>query len=61
MDHLLLRPEQAAQELGISRSKLYAMLATGELPSITIGRSRRVVAADLSAWVEQQREAAHGA
>lgn len=41
-EQLLLTPEQAAQRLGIGRTTLYALLSTGELPSVTIGRCRRV-------------------
>ena len=37
-DRLLLRVEEAAHLLAISRTKAYALVATGELPSVTIGR-----------------------
>lgn len=38
----LLRPEAAARRLSISRSRVYELMASGELGSILIGRSRRV-------------------
>lgn len=38
----LLTVEEAACFLSISRSRVYELMATGELPSVTIGRSRRV-------------------
>jgi excisionase family DNA binding protein len=39
---LLLRPEEAAAQLNISRTAVYGMIGTGELTSITIGRRRRI-------------------
>ena len=38
----LLKISQAAAFLGLSRSKIYAMIAAGELESTKIGGSRRV-------------------
>jgi excisionase family DNA binding protein len=49
---LLLRPEEAGQVLGISRSKVYAMLNSGQLPSIRAGRTIRVPRAALEKWIE---------
>ena len=54
MDKLLLRPTEVAELLGFGRSKLYELLATGELPSIRIGGSVRVPAEALRKWVEQR-------
>jgi len=51
---LLLRPEEAARELGIGRSKTYDLLRRGEIPSIRIGRSVRVHASKLREWIERQ-------
>ena len=34
MDRLLLRPAEAAEAIGIGRSKVYELLASGDLPSI---------------------------
>jgi len=53
MDRLLLRPEEAARVLGIGRSKLFELLAAGELPVVRIGRSTRIPAPALQRWVEQ--------
>jgi excisionase family DNA binding protein len=52
---LLLRPIEAAESLGISRAKLYELLARGEIRSLTIGASRRIPASDLQAYVEHLR------
>jgi excisionase family DNA binding protein len=58
---MLLRPTEAADTIGVGRSKLYALLASGELPSVRIGSSVRVPVDALRAWIDRQlaeREAA---
>ncbi|TVP62694.1 MAG: DNA-binding protein [Nitriliruptor sp.] len=45
----------AAGWLGLSRSKLYELLAAGELPTVRIGRSRRIAVTDLEAFVDRRR------
>ena len=57
---LLLRPEDAARELGIGRSKTYELLRRGEIPSIRIGRSVRVPAEKLRQWINEQAEVVDG-
>ena len=54
MDKLLLRPVEAAEAIGIGRSKMYELLASGELPSIRIGGSVRVPIDALRAWIARQ-------
>jgi excisionase family DNA binding protein len=44
MDKLLLTPREAAEVLSVSRSKLYQLLAAGELQSVRIDGCRRVAA-----------------
>ena len=51
---LLYTAEEAAELLRLSRSRIYELLASGMLPSLTIGRSRRIPADALRAWVEAQ-------
>lgn len=53
-DRLLLRPIEAAEAIGIGRSKIYELLASGELPSIRIGGSVRVPVDALHAWIDRQ-------
>jgi excisionase family DNA binding protein len=55
MSTLLLKPEQAAERLGISRSRVYKLISEGTLPSITIGKSRRVPADALRRWVKERQ------
>ena len=51
---LLLRPTEAAEAIGIGRSKVYELLASGELPSVRIGCSVRVPVDALRAWIERK-------
>jgi len=53
MDKLLLTPEEAAEMLSIGRSKLYELLATGELTSIRLGGCRRVPTEAIRQFVAQ--------
>jgi len=39
---LLLTPSEAAQQLAVSRTEIYELMAAGTLRSIHIGRLRRV-------------------
>ena len=54
MDRLLLRPMEAAEAIGVGRSKVYELLASGELPSIRIGGSVRVPVSKLRDWIERR-------
>ena len=53
-ERLLLRPEEAATAIGISRAKCYELLSRGELPSVRIGSSIRVPVEALRRWIESQ-------
>lgn len=56
MEQLLLKPMECAQALGLGRSKMYELLATGEIETIRLGpRSIRIPYRALSEWVESQR------
>lgn len=39
---LLLTPEEAADALRISRTRIYELLGSGRLRSVQLGRSRRI-------------------
>jgi excisionase family DNA binding protein len=52
MEKMLLKPEEVQKVLCIGRSKVYEMLATGELPCIRVGRCIRVSKASLDKWIE---------
>ncbi|MFD0856516.1 helix-turn-helix domain-containing protein [Actinomadura adrarensis] len=56
MTRLLLTVQEAAQALAISRSKLYELIASGELPSVRIDGSRRVPLTALDAYINSLME-----
>ncbi len=51
-DALLLTPPQAAKQLAVSVRTLYSLFTAGKIRPLKIGRSTRVSAADLAAYVE---------
>ena len=53
IERLLIRPVEAFEMIGVSRSTGYALISAGEIPSVRIGRSVRVPVEQLQAWVEQ--------
>ena len=50
---LLLRPDEVALLLGISRSKVYHLVRVGRLPSTRIATSIRIPRAELEAFIER--------
>jgi excisionase family DNA binding protein len=54
IEPLLVRVEEAARILSLSRSTIYEMMDRGELQSVRCGAARRIPLAALRAWVEQQ-------
>ncbi len=52
---LLLKAEEAGQLLGIGRSKVFLMMASGELPGVVrLGRSVRISREALERWVRDR-------
>lgn len=54
IERLVLRPDEVAIALGISRSKVYELLGSGELPCLRIGKSIRVSTLALRVWINQR-------
>jgi excisionase family DNA binding protein len=57
MEKLLLTVPEVAELLSLSRARVYELMAFGgddPLPSLRIGRSRRVRPDELKAWVRRQ-------
>jgi excisionase family DNA binding protein len=50
---LLLTPAEAAEAIGVSRSKLYELLGAGQIQSVYVGRSRRIPVTALEEFVAQ--------
>jgi excisionase family DNA binding protein len=55
---LLLTVPEAAAALGISRSKLYQLIAAGAVRSVRIDGSRRVPVESLTTYIHQLMEEA---
>ena len=53
---LLLTPKQACDVLQISARNLWGRTASGEIPSLKIGRLRRYSVDDLNRWIESQKK-----
>ncbi len=50
---LLHTPEDAARIASLGRTTIFELMASGQLPSIKIGRSRRIPHAALIAFVDR--------
>ncbi len=48
VEPLLLRPDEDARRLSISRAAVYRLIASGTIPSVRLGGSRRVSQTQLS-------------
>jgi excisionase family DNA binding protein len=48
---MLLRPEEGADAIGVSRARFYELMSEGRIKSIKIGRSRRVPITELQSWI----------
>ena len=57
-ERLLLRVEEAAEILGLSRSFVYVLMRSRDLESVTIGRSRRIPIDSLHDYVARLRSEA---
>ena len=53
-DRLMLRPVEAADAMGVSRSKAYEMIAQGAIPSVRVGGCVRVPVEALRSWIARQ-------
>lgn len=57
-ERILFTPTEAAEELRLSRSKVYTLIKTGTIPSIRIGGVLRVPADALREHVARETAAA---
>lgn len=54
--NIALSLRQVAEESGLSRTTLYSLIGSGELPSLKIARRRLVLRADLLRFLEGRRQ-----
>ena len=52
-DRLLLSPEEAAEILRVGRTTVYALMKSGDLRPVHIGRSCRLSRAELERYVDR--------
>jgi len=50
---VLLTVEEAAERLRVGRTKVYALIRSGEIPSVQIGRLRRIHVDALNEYAER--------
>ena len=53
-----VRPETAAEMLQVGRHKIFELIGSGELASIKVGGSRRILVEDIYAYARSLRTAA---
>jgi len=51
---MLLTVPQVQQTTNLSRTTVYSLIRSGELPAVRIGRSVRIPRTALEAWIEQR-------
>ena len=54
MSELLLAPEEAFRRIGVGRAMGFKLLKSGQLPSIKIGKLRRIPTSLLEEFVQKQ-------
>jgi excisionase family DNA binding protein len=54
-EKLLLKPEEVQKVLGLGRTRVYALIASGDLPCVRIGGSVRVPTEGLRTWIEEHQ------
>ena len=52
----LMTPKEVSKALKIGLTKTYDLIAVGEIPSVRIGHSLRVVPEKLEAWIAAKNE-----
>ena len=56
LTRLLLRPEEGADAIGVSRARFYTLLAEGRIKSMKVGRSRRIPLSEIQHWIASEME-----
>jgi excisionase family DNA binding protein len=54
MEHRLLKAEEVARRLAIGKATAYMLMASGELPTVRLGKSVRVSERALNTWIEKR-------
>ena len=51
-----MKVNDAARMIGVGRTKLYELIASGDIETVKLGKSTRVVTASLYSLITRQRE-----
>jgi len=54
---ICVRVNDAARMIGVGRTKLYELIAAGEVETVKLGKATRVTTASLHDLIKRQREA----
>ena len=54
-DPICVRVNEAARMIGVGRTKLYELIATGEVETVKLGKATRITTASLHDLVRRQR------
>lgn len=57
VDALAVGPDRAAEMLGIPRTKMYQILASGRVRSVKLGKYRRIPVAEIQAFLQRELDA----
>ncbi|OYX65688.1 MAG: excisionase [Sphingomonadales bacterium 32-64-17] len=57
-DPICVRVNDAARMIGVGRTKLYELIAAGEVETVKLGKSTRITTASLHDLIRRQRGAA---
>ncbi|WP_321417321.1 helix-turn-helix domain-containing protein [uncultured Desulfobacter sp.] len=50
----LLRPDEVATQLSVSKRSVYRLIADGYLPALKVGSTLRVTQADVDKYIQRQ-------
>lgn len=56
VEPICVKVNDAARMIGVGRTKLYELIASGEIKVIKLGKSTRITTASLQELVKRQRE-----
>lgn len=57
LDPICVRVNEAARMIGVGRTKLYELIAAGEIETVKLGKATRITTASLHDLVRRQRGA----
>ena len=55
VEPICVRVNDAARMIGVGRTKLYELIATGEVETVKIGKATRITTASLHELIKQRR------